>query len=349
MTESVLKLPAAAMQKSSRSAQGAFLSGLIPSLGWFRMQSAAWAMLTFACLQLWAGAAAAQSGPAWAYPVADAVQPAVNDDELRSVPGSTRTFTGKQIDNLFEPPIWFPEHVTAMPRVVQFGSRPDVRACASCHLTSGQGHPESGHLAGLSGNYIRQQIEAYRSGDRLDPVWMTKMSRAMTDRDLDEAARWFSQIKPIPWVEVIEADTIPKSYFNKSRKRLPLPGGGTELLGDRIAEFPADPSRVVNRDPYAGFVAYAPRGSVIKGQNLVQGGGSGKTVACVACHGEGLRGIGDVPRIAGISPLYVVRQMYAFKDKSRTGAAAALMHPVSANLDAGDITAIAAYLGSLPP
>ena len=291
----------------------------------------------------------AEGGPKWAYPVADKEQPpSPPDDQPIRIPGSALTYKFKEIDNLFAPPIWFPEHNVGMPRIAQYGARPEVRACVACHLTSGQGHPESGHLAGLPVGYFKQQIADYRSGNRTDPVWMTKMSAAMTDRDVDDAARWFANIKPIAWVKVIETDVIPKSYFNKSRKRLPAPEGGTEPLGDRIAEFPADPVRVVNRDPYAGFVAYVPVGSVSKGLALVSQSG-GKTVACAACHGADLKGAGDVPRIAGISPLYTVRQMYAFKTGSRKGPNAAQMLPVTSNLQADDITAIAVYLASLTP
>ncbi len=236
-----------------------------------------------------------------------------------------------------------------MPRVVQNGAPPNVRACAACHLTNGQGHPESGHISGLPVAYFLRQIEDYRVGRRLDPVWMTKMSVAMTDSDAKAAAQWFSKIKPTPWVRVVEADTIARSYFNKSRKRLPHPDGGVEQLGEKIAEFPADPIRVVDRDPNAGFVAYVPKGSLARGQQLVTQGDGGKTIACSACHGADLKGQGDVPRIAGVSPLYTVRQMFAFKTGARKSDHAMQMAPVVERLTPADITAIAAYTASLAP
>lgn len=294
--------------------------------------------------------ALADGGPIWAYPVADKVQPVVLDEnELRRVPGSALSYKRKEIDDLFNPPIWFPELNVGMPRVVQYGAPPGVRACAACHLTSGQGHPESGHIVGLPTAYFLRQIEDYRSGQRHDPVWMTKMSAAMTDADVKAAADWFSKIKPIAWVRVVEAETIPRSYFNKSRKRLPHPDGGVEQLGERIAEFPVDPVRVVDRDPNASFVAYVPKGSLSRGQQLVTQGGDGKTIACAACHGADLKGQGDVPRIAGVSPLYTVRQMFAFKTTARKSVHAMQMMPVVERLTPADITAIAAYTASLAP
>lgn len=292
----------------------------------------------------------ADGGPSWAYPVADKVQPIVLDEnEPRRVPASALTYKRKEIDDLFNPPIWFPELNVGMPRVVQNGAPPGVRACAACHLASGQGHPESGHISGLPPAYFVRQIEDYRAGLRHDPVWMTKMSAAMTDSDVKAAADWFSKIKPISWVRVVETDTIPRSYFNKSRKRLPHPDGGVEQLGEKIAEFPADPVRVLDRDPNAGFVAYVPKGSLLRGQQLVAQAGDGKTVACAACHGADLKGQGEVPRIAGVSPLYTVRQMFAFKTGARKGVHAMQMAPVVERLTPEDITAIAAYTASLAP
>ena len=291
----------------------------------------------------------ADGGPAWAYPVADKEQPVkLDDNESRRVPGSALAYKRKEIDDLFNPPIWFPELNVGMPRVVQYGAPPNVRACAACHLASGQGHPESGHIAGLPVAYFKRQIEDYRAGRRNDPVWMSKMSAALSDADVQAAADWFAAVKPTPWLQVVEAETIPKSFFNKSRKRLPHPEGGTEPLGERIAEFPREPERVLERDPRAGFVAYVPKGSMARGEALVRQG-AGKTLACASCHGADLKGQGDIPRIAGVSALYTVRQLYAFKTSSRKGEHAQQMAPVVANLQADDITAIAAYTASLAP
>jgi cytochrome c553 len=287
--------------------------------------------------------------PAWAYPVADKEQPPGPDEnEIRQAPGSSRTYTRKQIDNLFNPPIWYPEQAVGMPRVVQSGAPPSVRACAACHLQSGQGHPESGHVSGLPTAYFLRQIQDYRDGNRIDKVWMTNMAKALSDEDAAAAADWFSKLKPIKWVRVIEADTIPRSYFNKSRKRLPLSDGSTEPLGDRIAEFPEDPVRVLDRDPNAGFIAYVPKGSLALGETLVKEG-AGRTLACAACHGDKLQGTADIPRIAGISPLYTVRQMFAFKTGERKGTHAEQMMPVVAGLKEKDIIGVAAYLASLDP
>jgi len=71
----------------------------------------------------------------------------------RQVPGSQKTYTQAEIEDLSNPPDWFPDDHAPMPSIVQRGSGKAVPACASCHLVSGMGHPESSHLAGLPAAY----------------------------------------------------------------------------------------------------------------------------------------------------------------------------------------------------
>jgi len=97
------------------------------------------------------------------------------------------------------------------------------------------------------------------------------------------------------------------------------------------------------------FLAYVPPGSLAKGEALVKTGGTGKTIQCATCHGDELRGLGEVPRIAGLQPVYLARQLICIQNGSSAGAAAAPMKKVVANLSEDDIIAISAYLGSLPP
>lgn len=293
--------------------------------------------------------AAAEQPPRWAFPLADPVQPAPPDMAApRSIPGSALAYSLREIDDLFRPPIWFPEQRPARPRVVAEGARPAVRACASCHLQNGMGHPESSHVAGLPVAYLRRQMLAFRNGERHDPIWMSALSRALTDEDLEASVQWAASLPPAPWVRVVETDTIPRSMHNRARMRIPSPEGGTEPLGNRIAEFPENTERAINRDPNSGFVAYVPPGSIARGRALAEGRG-GLGVACADCHGATLSGLDEVPRIAGISPLYTVRQLWGFKTENRTGEAAMPMRAVMAGLDGEAITALAAYLASLPP
>jgi cytochrome c553 len=285
----------------------------------------------------------------WAFPVPSKDQPKEEDAGPRHIPGSTKAFTQAQIDDLFNPPVWFPEQYASAPPTVVHGKPPDVPGCGSCHLMSGMGHAESSQLAGLSSGYIVEQMNNFKSGDRKDPARMTAIGKAISMEDAQQAADYFSALKPIPWNKVVEADMVPKTFVNNARQRLPLPGGGTEPIGNRIIEVPVDPALALARDPRSSFTDYVPTGSIAKGNALASTGGDGKTLPCGICHGTTFTGVGDVPRLAGLSPIYIARQLYRFQNGDRGGDAAELMKPAVAQLQDDDIIALAAFLASQPP
>ena len=237
----------------------------------------------------------------WAYPVPDPVQPPTDEKAIHRLPGSSLALTQPQIDDLLNPPDWFPNQHPPAPKIVLRGNPPDGMACGSCHLMSGEGHPESAGFAGQSAAYIIRQMEYFKSGARKDYLGrMDGISKAVSAEDVRQAAEWFAALKPTIWTKVVEADMVPKSVVVR-RMRLPAPGGGKEPLGKRIITLPQDAERVENRDPHTGFIAYTPKGSLKKGESLVRSA-SDKTIQCAVCPGEDLRGIGDVPRIAGLHP-----------------------------------------------
>ena len=284
----------------------------------------------------------------WAFPVPDKNLPAMDESGPRQVPGSTKSYTMKEIDNLMNPPDWFPEEHPPAPNVVTHGGGQGVLACGACHLMSGEGHPESAGLTGLAPEYIERELADFKSGARNDKGRMVSISKILSEDDAKQAAEYFGSLKPVEWVKVVEAKTVPKSVVNGGRMRLPAPGGGMEPLGNRIIELPLDPNLVLDRDPHSGFTAYVPVGSVEKGRKLA-GGVAGKTLQCSICHGENLTGLGEVPGIAGLHPIYIVRQLYAFKNGDRDGKSAALMKGVVANLNDEDILNLAAYVASKNP
>jgi cytochrome c553 len=89
-------------------------------------------------------------------------------------------------------------------------------------------------------------------------------------------------------------------------------------------------------------------GSVERGRRLATTG-DGRTLACAGCHGPGLRGVGEVPPIAGRSPTYLMRQLVAFRTGARDTPAAGPMRTVVAQLDVDEMIALAAYVGSVQP
>jgi cytochrome c553 len=287
-------------------------------------------------------------GPSWAFAVPDQNIPATPDNGAPiKVPGSDKTYTQKQIDDLFNPPDWFPNEHGPLPQVVAHGSGTMVRACGACHLMSGLGHPESADLAGLPAAYLERQMAAFKDGTRKNGASMVAIGMAATPDESRQASEFFASLKPMPWVKVVEADTVPKTFVNAGRMRLPLPGGAAEPIGNRIIEVPVDVARTLSRDPHSGTIAYVPPGSLAKGQALVTSG-AGKTTQCDACHGETLTGMAEIPRIAGLSPLYIARQLYNFKAGAAPGSWAELMKGVVKDLSDDDIVNISAYVASRP-
>ncbi len=297
--------------------------------------------------------------PEWAFNIPDKAQPAAfRPQGVVKAPGSAREYEAAKIAGTANPPDWFPDEHPPAPKAVTGG--PGIRfACGACHLMSGQSHPEAADIAGMPAEYLVRQMGYYKSGVRKDDARMSPIAAATSDEDIREAAEYFAALKPAAFVKVIETATPPKTFIaTAGRHRQLHPDGGTEPIGRRILQIPEDPMRTEIRDPHSGFIAYVPPGSIARGEALVKGGDesgktpgkeSGKTAPCAICHGEDLKGLGEVPRLAGQQPLYIARQLFDLQYGSSAGKQAALMKPVVAHLSEDDIIAIAAYLGSLPP
>jgi cytochrome c553 len=285
--------------------------------------------------------------PDWAFPVINGALPAEPAGQ-RTLPGSTQNFPSTRIDDLNNPPDWFPNEHPPAPQIVKYGHG-DALACGACHLMSGSGHPESADLTGHSAAYIIQQMEDFRSGARKDSARMNGIVQGLSNEEIRLAAEWFASLKPQTWTKVTEAAMVPKTFVGGGRMRFASPGNQMEPIGNRIITLPQDQSRATLRDPHSGFVAYVPPGSIAKGEALVKNGGNGKTVTCTLCHGDSLTGLGNVPRIAGVHPIYLARQLYLFKDGFRNGPDAQLMKKPVEKLTDDDILSIAAYVASLPP
>jgi cytochrome c553 len=306
-------------------------------------------------LLLPAVAIAADAPPDWAYPAAPAnFQPPPDNGQPKHVAGSTRSYTEKDINDFLNPPDWFPEEHPPMPQLVAHGKAPIVHACDQCHLTTGRGHPESGNLAGLPAGYILEQIGEFRNGSRKSSLAgrsanMIMFASALTDDEVKEAAQYFSSIKPAVWNKVVETTTVPKTYVGEGNMRFASEGNAKEPIGRRIIEVPENEEGAKVRDPHSPFIAYVPTGSIKAGEALVTSGGGGKTIQCTICHGADLKGLGNVPGLAGRSAIYVFRQLYDIQHGTRKGNAVALMQPVVAKLSQDDMIALAAYMASRTP
>lgn len=291
----------------------------------------------------------------WAFPGSPADSTVADSTRLHRVPNSSARFTLPQTVDRFAPPDWHPSGHPSMPDVVAHGRKPNLFACAYCHLPNGMGRPENATLAGLPEEYIIAQLAAFRDSTRRNPSpgWvpgnsMHAVAMNATDAEVATAARYFSGFQFTPRARVIETARIPRmrqAAFVYAR----VPAGGTETLGNRIVEGPPDFERHELRDDGMTYIAYVPPGSIKRGRSIAATGPNGLATACVACHGPKLAGMGLVPPIAGRYPTYLVRQLVAFKTGARSTPASQPMQAVVARLSVEQMIAVAAYAASLRP
>jgi cytochrome c553 len=299
--------------------------------------------------------------PKWAYTPSPAPLPPgaprpvrkPDDGAALHVPGSDKGFTRRQIGSAYDQVDWFPEDHAPAPNVVMHGMKPAFQACALCHLPTGYGRPENMSINGLPASYILDQFEDFKNDRRHNTVpgmpgtMMIVVAKNVTPEDAKEAAEYFSKIKPVKWIRVVETATVPKTVPG-NHMWVEDPKGGTEPLGNRIIELSENTELTEMRDTHSGFIAYVPIGSVRKGRLLVRTGAAGKTTTCATCHGPDLKGMGSIPPIAGRSPSQLARQMYDFRSGARNGTNSVLMKGVVAKLTDTDIVNIMAYLATLP-
>ncbi|HEX3398185.1 MAG TPA: c-type cytochrome [Steroidobacteraceae bacterium] len=301
----------------------------------------------------------AESRPEWAFFVPDAAASKISTPP--AAPAAGAPAADAQTLDVFNPPDWYPDEHPPMPAVVAHGSPPQgertapLLPCALCHLPNGAGHVESASLAGLTVEYIVRQFAGFRSGERRIDVGgpraerlLTLLKSSYTDEQVRAAAGYYSALAPRVWISVRETKWVPASIVDPDSLMRTALDHRTELLGNRIVELPDSESGLRKRDAHSGFIAYVPRGSLIKGKRLVTAADD-RILACTACHGKTLNGHGGIPPLAGRPPTYLVRQLWNYHSGERRGGLAAPMQSVAARMRVDEMLAIAAYLASLPP
>ena len=169
----------------------------------------------------------------------------------------------------------------------------------------------------------------------------------MTDEEIKAAAEYFASMPWTPWIRVVETTTVPRlaspPVYSSRSTATKLNRSASASWKFRKAAKP--PETYATR---VGLRRLRAAGQPQKGEALVMSGG-GKTLACGACHGADLKGLGPVPGIAGRSPSYLVRQMYDMQAGARKGQWTPLMTKVVSQLSEDDMIQIAAYTASLKP
>jgi cytochrome c553 len=309
--------------------------------------------------------AAMPAGPAKALrPNEDATE----QTRKRRIAGSDGAYSLLEIRNGNEVVDWFPDEHPPLTPIMKHGPASlgaNAYGCAFCHMPNGKGRPENAPIAGLPAAYFIRQMQDMKHDLRgsaeprkANTLLMIALAKAMTDEEIKESAEYFAKLTWTPWIRVVETDRVPRTRTS-TNMFLPIEKEHTELLGSRIIEVPENVEETeLLRNPHSGFIAYVPIGSVKKGEALVTTGGAtilegktvpGKTVACATCHGPDLKGLAEVPGIAGRSPSYLARQLYDMQQGTRKAPLSLLMQPVVANLTNDDLVAIAAYVASLTP
>ncbi len=275
------------------------------------------------------------------------------DTTMHTAAGSALSFTPAQIRNQYGPADWFPGDHPEMPPIVANGRREaNILACSLCHYPNGKGRPENAGVSGLPVQYFVQTLMDFRSDSRRsadrrkgNTNRMIAIAKAMTNEEIEAAARYFAAIKFTPWIRVVEADMVPKTRI-AGGMFIAVEGAeaGTEPIGQRVIEVPENAHQTeALRNPRSGFVAYVPKGSLARGEAVASRG------QCALCHGTALQGLGPVPGIAGRSPSYMVRQLYDIQSGARKGVWAELMKAAVAPMSADDMLAVAAYAASRSP
>lgn len=67
--------------------------------------------------------------------------------------------------------------------------------CANCHGYDGVASlPGAANLSGQQEMYLKQQLRAYRSGERQNAM-MTVVAKGLSDDDIDQLSAWYANIQ----------------------------------------------------------------------------------------------------------------------------------------------------------
>ncbi|ABO59066.1 c-type cytochrome [Burkholderia vietnamiensis] len=114
----------------------------------------------------------------------------------------------------------------------------------------------------------------------------------------------------------------------------------------KIADFFA-----AQHPPYPPATAPAVSAELLRrGKQLVNDGDRTRNIpACAACHGASLTGMEPaIPGLLGLHAQYISAQLGAWRYGTRVSTAPDCMHDIASRLGNDDITAVAAWLSSLP-
>jgi cytochrome c553 len=138
--------------------------------------------------------------------------------------------------------------------------------------------------------------------------------------------------------------------FRSGRRRYPPMNYLLEFMPDPFLHAIAD-YFAAQRPPLPARTPFPVAQEVLAlGQALVTHGDPTRNIpACAGCHGPAFTGMEPaIPGLLGLQPNYITAQLGAWRYGNRTAAAPDCMQIVAGHLTETDLTAVAAYLSTLP-
>jgi cytochrome c553 len=138
--------------------------------------------------------------------------------------------------------------------------------------------------------------------------------------------------------------------FRSGRRRYPPMNYLLEFMPDPFLHAIAD-YFAAQRPPLPARTSFPVDQDVLAlGQALVTHGDPKRAIpACAGCHGPAFTGMEPaIPGLLGLQPNYITAQLGAWRYGNRTAAAPDCMQIVAGHLTEADLTAVAAFLSTLP-
>ena len=138
--------------------------------------------------------------------------------------------------------------------------------------------------------------------------------------------------------------------FRDGRRRYPPMNYLLQYQADPYLQQIADYFAALRPPPAPPPVTDASQAVLARGRSLVTEGDAAHGVPpCAGCHGPALTGMQPaIPGLLGLHAKYISAQLGAFRYGVRTAPAPDCMQIVAASLTESDVTAVAAWLASLP-
>lgn len=203
-------------------------------------------------------------------------------------------------------------------------------------------------IAGLLAVYGRDALDLYRLMDHIDTSSAAKEADGGPWPRLTDACvgchgrQGYSQHQQYPSLAGQPAPYLAAQLrrFASGERASPNMAPLAMTLSEADIQFL---SEYFAKHPAAANGSFIPDAELqAKGEKLVASGG------CAACHGEGLMGHDQFPRLAGQGHDYLLAQLDAFAEGRRKDPSGAMTAIVAA-LSADDRQALAHYLAALAP